>query len=290
MKYAKSLLYGIIVDAVTSDYQDYANWQLRCPKCGEPVHLIGASERVEHVRLAPKSKQIVLVSSAKISASFAHFKGLADEACENFNSQISKNYIEKFERINREQRLKVYNQRFLEIVGYNKSMKGCFFDNFKKVNKINNKVAKSIEQDAAKDFYSTVSQLTKLAGGARILLEGIKSDKYPLNRFDTSRAKDEEVKQFVRWVQEVDIDRQMILLEEAIAFLKTRAARAIALQLLELCFSRLIFHRPGTIDLIKISGNSIAEEDSKYRELIERCVTELVQIFALTDWAGAVGN
>lgn len=71
MKYAKSLLYGIIVDAIACDYHDYANWQLRCPKCGEPVYLIGASKRQEHARLAPKSKQIVIVRSAEITASFA---------------------------------------------------------------------------------------------------------------------------------------------------------------------------------------------------------------------------
>lgn len=288
MKYAKSLLYGIIVDASVCNYKDYANWQLRCPKCGEPVHLIGASKRQEHARLAPKSKQIVLVKEAVVTASFGHFKGLADVACENFNSQISKSYIERFERINREQRLKVYNHRFLEIVGYDKKMRGCFFDAFKKVNKVNNKTVKSIESDAAKDFLHVAVDVVQLHTGVKALLEGIKSESNPLNRFDTTRASESSVKQFMDWVKVLDIDRQMILVSEAVDFLKTRAAKSIALQLFELSFSRLIFHRTDIPNLIKVTDKDIKEQDAQYRFFIELCVTELARILALTDWVEAI--
>jgi hypothetical protein len=289
VKYAKSLLYGIIVDASACDYRDYANWQLRCPKCGEPVYLIGASKRQEHARLAPKSKQIVLVRSAEVTASFAHFKGLADDDCENFNSQISKNYIERFERVNREQRLKVYNEKFLEIVSYEKKTMGsCFFTAFKKANKIDNKTVKSIESDAVKDFLHVAVDVAQFQSATRALLESIKSEKNPLSRFDTSRAKDTEMKQFVSWVMALDIDRQIILVSEAVDFLKTRAAKAIALQLFELSFYRLIFHRSDIPSLLKITDRDIEEQDIQYRRLIEFCVTELAQIFALTDWAGAI--
>lgn len=155
MRYAKSLLYGIIVDASNSNYRDYVNWQIRCPKCGEPVYLIGGSKRQEHARLAPKSKQIVLVKSADISPSFAHFKGLADERCENFSNQINQNYINSFYKSNREQRLKIYNSRFLEIVGYDeKEMRGCFFNAFKAINKTDNKVTKGVEKEVVKDFWA----------------------------------------------------------------------------------------------------------------------------------------
>ena len=288
MKYAKSLLYGIIVDASNCNYHDYANWQLRCPKCGEPVYLIGASRRQEHARLAPKSRQIVLVRSAEVTASFGHFKGLADEACENFNSQISKSYIEKFERINREQRLKVYNQRFLEIVGYNKAMRSCFFNAFKKANKLDNKTVKSLQSDMVKDFFHVAIDVAQFRIATTELLKGVKSEDNPLVRFDTSRASDSEMKQFVSWVKTLDIDMQLILVSEAVDFLKTRAAKAIALELFELSFSRLIFHRTDIPSFIKITDKNIEKQDAQYRFFIELCVTELAQIFALTDWAGAI--
>lgn len=288
MKYAKSLLYGVIVDASNCNYRDYANWQLRCPKCGEPVHLIGASKRQEHARLAPKSRQIVLVRSAEITASFGHFKGLADEACENFNSQISKSYIEKFERTNREQRLKVYNQKFLEIVGYDKTMRSCFFNAFKKVNKLDNKTVKSIETDAVKDFLHVAVDIVQFHVGAREVLKEIKSENNPLVRFDTTKATDSEMNQFASWVKALDIDMQVLLMTEAVDFLKTRAAKAIALELFELSFSRLIFHRTDIPSLIKITGGNIEEQNAQYRFFIELCVTKLAQIFALTDWAWAI--
>lgn len=288
MKCAKSLLYGVVVDASICDYQDYANWQLRCPKCGEPVYLIGASERQEHARLAPKSKQIVLVRSAKVTASFGHFKGLADETCENFNSQIDNVYIKRFERANREQRLRIYNQKFLEIIGYSKEIRGCFFNAFKKANKVNNKIVKSIESGAAEDFLHVASDVAQMELATKELLKEIKSDSSPLSRFDTSKASDKEMKQFANWIQSLNIDRQMILISEVNEFLKSRAAKAIALQLFELSFSRLIFHRTDIAHLIAVTDREIEEQNANYRFLIELCVTELAQILALTDWAGAI--
>lgn len=291
MKYAKSLLYGIIVDAAECDYRDYSNWQLRCPKCGEPVYLIGASKRQEHARLAPKSKEIVLVKSSEISPSFAHFKGLADEQCENFNRQIDKGYINRFGQVNREQRLKIYNSRFLEIVGYDKKeMKGCFFTAFKKVNGLDNKLCKGIEKEVVKDFYDVVSteDTTKFYDHAKALLEKFKAAADPLTYFDTSRANDEAKLGFLRWVRGIDTDMQMTLVVEAIAFLKTRAAKAIALELFELAFFRMIFRYEDGATLLKIGEKAMEEENIRYTKMIQLCVTDLIEIFVLTDWAGEI--
>lgn len=167
-------------------------------------------------------------------------------------------------------------------------MRSCFFNTFKKVNKVNNKIVKSIENDATKDFLHVAADIAQMQFGAKELLKGIKSESNPLVRFDTSRAKESEMKQFQNWVKALDIDRQMILVSEAVDFLKTRAAKAIAPQLFELCFSRLIFHRTDIPNLTRVTGKDIAEQDAQYRLFIELCVTELAQIFALTDWAGAI--
>ncbi|MBD2364495.1 hypothetical protein H6G36_25535 [Anabaena minutissima FACHB-250] len=290
MKYAKSLLYGIIVDATECDYRDYVNWQLRCPKCGEPVYLIGASKRQEHTRLAPKSKQIVLVRSTEVSPSFAHFKGLADESCENFNQQVDKKYISRVAQVNREQRLKVYNSRFLEIVGYDKEeMKGCFFTAFKKVNGLDNKLCKSIEKEVVKDFYDVISKdIERFCSGAKMLLEKFKAAANPLTYFDTSKANEEAKQNFLRWVKGVDIDMQMMLVDEAIAFLKTRAAKAIALELFELAFFRMIFRYKDGLDLVRIGEKTMEEESAKYTKMVQLCVNDFVEILSLTDWAGAI--
>jgi hypothetical protein len=47
--------------------------------------------------------------------------------------------------------------------------------------------------------------------------------------------------------------------------------------------------RKENIKLLEI-GNSVAEDDQKYRRMIQFCITDLAEIFALTDWAGAVKN
>ncbi|MBH8566738.1 hypothetical protein I8748_32080 [Nostoc sp. CENA67] len=289
MRYAKSLLYGIIIDAVDCSYRDYANWQLRCPKCGEPVYLIGATKRTEHARLAPKSKQIVLVKSAEISPSFAHFKGLADESCINFNNQINQSYINKFQSINREQRLKVYNSRFLEIIGYDKKeMRGCFFRVFKQINKLDNKTTKKAEKQVIDSFWDVVYDLATFQGGARMILENLKSEENPLSRFDVSMASQEVQHKFLDWLKTVDTDIQIMLVSEAIAFLKTRAARAIAAEIFELAFYRMIF-RKDNLKLLQVGDKpTMEEEDEQYRRMIHLMIVDLTEIFALTDWVGAI--
>ncbi|MDM9583090.1 hypothetical protein [Nostoc sp. GT001] len=294
MRYAKSLLYGVIVDASESSYRDYANWQLRCPKCGEPIYLIGASKRREHTRLAPKSKQIVLVKSAEVRPSFAHFKSLADATCENFNSQISQVDINRFNAKNREQRLKIYNSRFLEIVGYDKdSMRGCFFNAFKKVNNCNNKAAKAVEKSTATDFLGLAVKFNPeiFKEASRMRLEEIKAEENPLNCVDASFVDEAATKSFLIWLNKLDIDMQTIFVGEAISFLKTNACKAIALQLFELAFHRLALHNKNISNLIDVSKVfSKNQEDEQYTKFIHLCVNELIEIFALTDWVGAIKN
>ncbi|PHJ59603.1 hypothetical protein VF14_09030 [Nostoc linckia z18] len=290
MRYAKSLLYGVIVNASECGYRNYANWQLRCPKCGEPVYLIAASKRQEHARLAPKSKQIVLVRSAEVSPSFAHFKGLADESCENFNHQINQSYINRFNAINRQQRLKIYNSRFLEIVGYDKhEMRGCFFSAFKLANNLDNKTTKKIEKEVAESFWGIASDLKTFQSGARMLLENLKGAGNPLVHFDTSRADESTKQNFLHWINRIDIEMQMTLVSEAIDFLKTRAAKAIALEIFELAFFRMIY-RKDNLKLLKIGKPTIEEESKQYSKMIGLCIVDLVEIFALTDWAGAMSD
>ncbi|PHK46895.1 hypothetical protein VF13_07840, partial [Nostoc linckia z16] len=273
---------------------------------------IGASKRKEHKRLTPKSKQIISVKKAEVSPStpkskqiisvkkaevspsFAHFKGLADEACENFNSQISQTYINKFNVTNREQRLKIYNSRFLEIVGYEKnSMKGCFFNSFKKINTCNNKAAKAVENVTVVDFLGLAVNFNPeiFSEASRMRLQEIKAEENPLECVDASFAKEEDIKSFLSWLKQLDVDMQVMFVKEAISFLKTRACKAIALQLFELAFYRLTLHNKNIFTLIDLSKVfSKNQENEQYTKFIHLCVNELIEIFTLTNWAGAVNN
>lgn len=130
MEKAKSLKYGVFINAKDASYDSYKDMQLVCPCCNKPVFKTSEKYRPAHTRKAPKTKQLVCVKESEVRAAFAHF-GEANEQCENYNKSISKKEIQQFEFTSRQQRIKKWESSFLDIVGYEKKMKNSLANKYR---------------------------------------------------------------------------------------------------------------------------------------------------------------
>lgn len=62
----------------------------------------------------------------------------------------------------------------------------------------------------------------------------------------------------------------------------------IATEIFELAFYRMIF-RKDNLKLLKVGDKpTMEEENEQYKRMIHLMIVDLTEIFALTDWAGAI--
>jgi hypothetical protein len=108
MKYASSIKFrGQLVEAIACDYDDYKRLGLLCPVCKDPVYLRKDSARVQGDR------------TVTIPACFCHFPSTDPElakACENRVAGYTQEEVEKARAIARNQRLKLLQRWFWDIV------------------------------------------------------------------------------------------------------------------------------------------------------------------------------
>ncbi|BAZ39401.1 hypothetical protein NIES4101_53540 [Calothrix sp. NIES-4101] len=298
MQYAKSLRYGIFVDAETSNYLQYSQWRLVCPCCNEPVFLVKGSHRPEHARVAPKSKQLVIVREAKVKAFFSHFDNLASEKCENYNKSITEKQIKTYATTSRQQRLKYWQENFLKAIGYyNAGCKSSFFTLFRRTNQhlpdINNKGIKAVQKEVASDLIELLNKADRasILEVARSHLVKLQTHENPLSLMDLGDITDttEELKDnFLDWTRSFDIEMQLSLVAEVVDFFKTKAIAQIKEEIFELIFARVaVTIGPEKMTpLLKVStGESEQEQQQKYYQLRSLLVGELVFLIAITDWS-----
>jgi hypothetical protein len=108
MKEAKSIYKGgEIVYASECDYESAKKLGIVCPFCNEPLFW-----RDEFARLAPKTKDIVIVDSH-----FAHYANVDGSICEKRSlTPEGRQFIEEINSTNRGQRLLLFERYFLRMV------------------------------------------------------------------------------------------------------------------------------------------------------------------------------
>lgn len=292
MRYAKSLFYNVIVDAEESGYKDYINWMLRCPRCGEPVYWMAGAVRKQHERHLPKTRELIKVKEAIVSPSFAHFKGLGDENCDNFSATITPAYITKVTAVSRGQRLEIFNNHFLELLGYTESSTGHFFTLFKSANNCNNKLAKGALDSVVSDFRDLVIFLpvdTALIN-CRKLLSEIKDSTYREKILISGKSVSTYYQTFLDWVNTFDVDMQVSIIKEVLFFLKTSAAKKIYLQLFEFSFNRYItfVSESDVLSTLSVNNKTDSTLKSDYDRFLKNLCALLTECIALNDWYGGV--
>lgn len=110
MRYSKSMYWaGWVIDADECDYNSSKQLGLLCPFCSEAVYLIRGYTR----KMAESGKEHA------IRASFGHYESESKsdvDVCELRSTRPEgKEYIEKLKMEGRNQRLKLFNRRFIEI-------------------------------------------------------------------------------------------------------------------------------------------------------------------------------
>ena len=108
MKEAKSIYKGgEIVYASECNYESAKKLGIVCPFCNEPLFW-----RDEFARLAPKTKDIVIVDSH-----FAHYANVDGSVCEKRSiTPEGRAFIEQISSESRGQRLKLFEKYFLKMV------------------------------------------------------------------------------------------------------------------------------------------------------------------------------
>lgn len=289
MKYAKSI-YGVIVDSADADYKSYVNWMLRCPKCGEPVHLVSSATRREHERHHPRTGELIKVKQADISSSFAHFKGLASEECEDFNKTIDAKYIDTYYAQSRSQRLAIFNSHFLDIIGYERQHQDVYFALFKSVNSINNKLTKRSYDAAVKDYYNFLYHSRDFSDGARKIILDLRKVSLPEMSVKPKFYYQSYYLDFARWLDAVDLDLHILVLQEVFKFLKTSAACKIQKQIFDYSFFRFVNAASDEeckhLLLVRTKTNAQIKED--YNNLLSVMCRRFYQSLTFVDWYGQV--
>ncbi|BDA74432.1 hypothetical protein CAL7716_085980 [Calothrix sp. PCC 7716] len=223
MKYASSLLYGgMLVDAEKADYKDYARLLLRCPFCGEAVFLVAGKHREEHARMAPKSKQIVLVKASSVSPAFAHFPGIASQNCELRSAKINSSFIARCKTKSRNQRLKVFQNSFGKLFENNIDNGVSLLSIYKKSNQFTpDKYFEDIEKDMRRDFmkrFLNKNNLAEFKDFAKTLCEAA------LENPDKALRLDDNFEDSKAWLVSLELDLHLQIVDEVIDFLQTKTA------------------------------------------------------------------
>lgn len=96
---------GTIIDATICDYDSSRKLGLHCPFCNEAVFYRAGFSR----RMSDGSIQ-------QVAASFAHYPGLGNECELRASRPEGKAYLDQLEIESRNQRLRLYNKYFIDIV------------------------------------------------------------------------------------------------------------------------------------------------------------------------------
>ena len=292
MRYASSLLYGgMLVDAQGASYQDYSRLLLQCPFCKEPVFLSAAKHRIEHARLAPKSKQIVLVKECVVSASFAHFKSVAANKCEIKAKYINQGDIKRGIVRGRNQRLKFFQSRFGQIIfsGFENDLNSAF-DFYKRANcslpeYMINEIAQYFINEVVKKFKAIDNDSVKNFGG-KLLSEAAA---HP-NDFVITES-EAELNKATAWLNCLEIELHLQIVCEAVEFLKTKSALCILDKFVNagLCYLTRILDKNKIIELMQLDKDlNIVAHD--YSNLVSGITNCMVAILVGTQWAKAMQN
>jgi hypothetical protein len=285
MRYASSLLYGgALVDSQGATYQDYSKLLLRCPFCGEPVFLSAAKYRTEHARLAPKSKKIVLVKGHDVSASFAHFPGIASEKCEFKALGIKQSDIKKSIARGKNQRLKFFQNRFWKILQGERDVKvSTVYQLVKKANLFLSdgyltEIATELTEDVARRF-KTYEGMKDFASG--LLQEAARRP------CELIVAKDEkEMDEATSWLLSLELDLHLQIVGEAIEFLKTKSATRLLHEFIDLAVAHNISIK-GESELLNLAklDKSMPLLKKDYQNLVSTIIASMVAMLAGTQWA-----
>lgn len=314
MRYCKSLLYGgVLVDAQNANYEDYARLLLRCPnpQCGVPVHLVAAKHREEHTRVAPKSKAIVLVKEHDVPAYWSHFDGIESETCELRVRQITQQDIERVRTQARNQRLRVFQRRFWQIVRDSQH-----FDSEEQIRALILRLIGLANPDPSSDKYYATHRNPRLT---RMLdrLQTIFCERFRacspdflnklagdlMHRAQTLPAEalavvDEEsngLGDLLQWLSSLEVDLHLAVVAEAIDYLRTKSAQPI-LEFLFLYGMQAWYHNEVAARKIKTEAEFAQvftiqpDQTWDVSEITVKAIGNAIAVLTITRWADGLQN
>lgn len=297
MRYCKSLLYGgMLVDAQSADYSDYARLLLRCPVCGNAVHLVGTKHRQEYSRLAPKSRQIVIVKPHDVPAYWSHFNGIESESCELRVQQIEEQDIERIATKARNQRLKLFQRRFWQII-----QESHTFDPEDQIRELVLRLIRLASPEHAR-VYSVEAMLARLQEIFRIKFR--ESDPTILKETATNLLRDaknspremiaaatsDDFVALLDWLSILELDLHLAIVHEAIDFLRTKSAVPL-LDFLFLYGIQAWHHNEVVVRQIKTEeefAQAFKVDENQQWEvgaIVTRVLGNAIGVLAITRWA-----
>lgn len=288
MRYASSLLYGgMLVDAVNADYKDYSRLLLRCPFCGEAVHLSQGAKRPEHARLAPKSKGIVLVKESEIPAHFTHFSGVK-QRCEMRAKSVTQKDIDRKKVKSKNQRLKIFQQRFWQIViEGNEDKIITLKESIRKANNLlSDELIEDMRQEITEHIISEFKALPALTTKehAHHLLNAAKARPEQL----LITQSQEELDKAVDWLSSLELDLHLQIVAEAADFLKTKSANKILNDFVDLANNNLWKMDEEEMLRLMSSAKPYHQLAKDYKTLLTNFIYSMIAILAGTKWAVAI--
>jgi hypothetical protein len=282
MEWAKSILYGgMIVNAKNADYKSSEKLILVCPICNEGVYLVKGHNRAEHARLSPKSKKIILVKESIVSSSFAHFHGVAEE-CELKSKYINQTTIQKAISQGRGQRLRFIQRRFGQIafsapvekentIRYHMKKENPFLAD----NKIDELIY-SVEIDVVEMFKKLdIKQMSR-----ELLEAAIKNPDRVIEQEEREGA--------IQWMQELEIDLHLEIVEEVANFLNSKSGYPCLIKAMDYGFNLFVLSLPGAPKLLSLNVASKDELHNNYYKLVKNISHGIVAFITGITWAIAI--
>lgn len=299
MRYAKSLLYGgMLVDAEKANYQDYARLLLRCPFCSNPVFLVKGKHRDGHVRITPKSKQLVTVKASEVKPAFSHFSGVVSEKCEVKCLSVSKKDINRSINAGRNQRLKFFQNRFINIIldGFSQIAESDTFAY--QASKANPELATfkgfhliEIEKDLRHSF---ADLFVKHKDESKLCADTIAQQmKQCPEEIVISRSL-EDKEEALAWLCSLEIDLHLQIVYEAIEFLCTKSAKPVLDRLFDFGFAAYkqasVHNQPEDkfTQVFSLDVNNYRELENKYHTIITSITYGTIVVLCGTRWADAI--
>lgn len=285
MDKALSLKYGQLVNSNDVSYDAYKEYLLVCPHCKEPVYLVAGSHRKEHTRIAPKSRQLVTVKEAEVTAAFSHYN--KSSKCELVTSSLSQKNIFRMSAIAKGQRKKYFEDNFLDLMRYNKrSMKNIVFNTLSKVleqheQPQDNKKIKGCLKLMKNGFMKFFREAKYLPSLHREKLYLISVSEDPLEHFELFNSDQETIQKFNQWAKTFDLELQYKLCDEVFDFLSTNTAQSLGYEILDLSFYRYIIrsdlkHLASVIAEVPMTEGMV--------NIVDKCIQEFTENIAFTDF------
>jgi hypothetical protein len=301
MRWAKSLLYGgALIDAWKADYKDYARLLLRCRYCGEAVHLVGGCHRDDYARLAPKSKNIVVVKGYDVRPAFAHFPDIeskcpskADGFTEN---KVTEAEIRKSIVAGRNQRLKTFQKRFWSIIVHESDCNKYVNRNFIQA------LCKANNCEVSEDFKALNEQM--ILG----FTDGVRENKDYLKEYamDTiekvvsnpeesimKMADSESRSKTLEWLSVLEKDLHHTIVCEALDYLCIKSSHHVLCQFFDLCFGLVWFTDENNgkgnefVNSFKITKD-FHVFNAKFKEAMSKSIYAAPLFLIGLDWSAAL--